>query len=93
MSIVPAMKIMLVFSLLASLGKYTFRIENLYLLIDCSMLEKWRIVKPASVHKSSHLSKQVTVNNSFIVTGWIGKALIRYRRCLLLETKGIKQCL
>ena len=39
------------------------------------------------LRNSSHLSKQVS--NSFTVTGWAGMAFIRYRRCLLLKTKGI----
>ena len=36
-SIVLATKVILVFSLVASLGKYAFRIQNPYLFIDCSI--------------------------------------------------------
>ena len=39
-------------------------------------------------HKSSHQSKPVS--NLFTLTGWAGKAFIRYRRCLLPKTKGIQ---
>ena len=38
-------------------------------------------------HKSSHQSKPVS--KLFTLTGWAGKAFIRYRRCLLPKTKGI----
>ena len=42
------MKVIFVFSLVASLGKYAFIIQNPYQFIDCSkenggILEKWRI--------------------------------------------------
>ena len=37
--------------------------------------------------KSSHQSKPVS--NLFTLTGWAGKAFLRYRRCLLPKTKGI----
>ena len=37
--------------------------------------------------KSSHQSK--SVSKLFTLTGWVGKAFIRYRRCLLPKTKGI----
>ena len=38
-------------------------------------------------HKSSHQSKPVS--KLLTLTGWEGKAFIRYRRCLLPKTKGI----
>ena len=38
-------------------------------------------------HKSSHQSKPVS--KLLTLTGWAGKAFIRYRRCLLPKTKGI----
>ena len=37
--------------------------------------------------KSSHQSEPVSY--LFTLTGWAGKAFIRYRRCLLPKTKGI----
>ena len=37
--------------------------------------------------KSSHQSK--LVSNLFKLTCWVGRAFIRYRRCLLPKTKGI----
>ena len=36
-SIVLATKVILIFSLVALLGKYAFRIQNQYLFIDCSI--------------------------------------------------------
>ena len=93
--IVQATKIILVlvFSHVASLGKYAFKIQNPYLFIDCSieMVLGWCTgeVEKSDIrlHNSSHLSKQVS--NSFTVTSWAGMAFIRYQRCLLLKTKGI----
>ena len=37
--------------------------------------------------KSLHQSKPVS--NLFTLTCWVGRAFIRYRRCLLPKTKGI----
>ena len=91
-SIVLATKVILVFSLVASLGKYAFRIQNPYLFIDCSIeigiaVVYWKVEKSdIRFHNSSHLSKQVS--NSFTVTDWTGMVFIRYRRCLLPKTKG-----
>ena len=94
----PLLLIILIFSFVASLGKYTFRMHNPYLFTDCNiengvavvrMLEGWKIVTPAQVHISLHLSKQVS--NSFTVTGWAEKVFIRYRGFLLPKTKRIKQ--
>ena len=36
-SMYKLMKVILVFSFVASLGKYAFRIQNRYLFIDCSV--------------------------------------------------------
>ena len=52
-SIALTTKVILVFSLVASLGKHAFRIKNLSLFIDCNIenggiLEKWRIVWTSS---------------------------------------------
>ena len=46
-------KVILVFSLVASLGKYVFRIKNPSLFIDCNIensgiLEKWRMARTLS---------------------------------------------
>ena len=64
-SIVPATKVILVFSLVASSGKYTFRIQNPNLLnfIDCSIENGYTgEVEKSDIHfhSSSHLSKQVS---------------------------------
>ena len=80
-SIVLAMKVILIFSLVASLGKYAFRIQNPYLFIDCSKENNIAVVYWRSgesdirFHNSSHLSEQVS--NSFIVTVRVGMAFIR----------------
>ena len=68
------------FSLVASLSKRAFRIQNPYLFVDCS-IENGIEVENSDIrfHNSSHLSKQVS--NLFTVTGWAGKALIRDGRC------------
>ena len=73
-SIVLAMKVILVFSLMATLGKYVFRIRYPYLFIDCSIengiaVVYWRSGKnDIRFYSSSHLSKQVS--NSFTVGGY-----------------------
>ena len=91
-SIVPEMKIILVFRLVASLGKYA--LENkmrIYALMQFSQKTVWRLytgeVENSHVrfHKSSHQSKPVS--KLLTLTGWAGKAFIRYRRCLLPKTK------
>ena len=75
-----------VFSLLASLGKYAFKIQNPYQFIDCSKANGIEVAcsdagevegKDIRFYNSSHLSKQVS--NS---TGWAGKVFIWYGRCL-----------
>ena len=79
-------KVIFVFSLVASLGKQAFKIQNPYQFIDCSkayVIEvPWWYAgevegKDIRFHNSSHLSKQVS--NS---TGWAGKVFIWYGRCL-----------
>ena len=82
-SIVLAMKVILVFSLLASLGKYAFRIEYRIRIIDCSIENaglRWYTgeVEKSDIrfHSSSHLSKQVS--NSFTVTGRAGMVFKKY---------------
>ena len=70
-SIVPAMKVILVFSLVASLGKYAFRIQNphlLYNFIDCSIVNGYTgEVEKSDIrfHSSSHLSKQVSIYSNW----------------------------
>jgi len=96
-SIVPGMKIILVFRLVASVGKHVFRKRNAYLCIDLvSYKTVWRWYtgltgelenSDVRIRISSHQSKPVS--NLFTSTGWAGKAFIRCRRCLLPKTKGI----
>ena len=77
-SIVLATTVILVFSLVASLGKY--RIQNPYPFILLIKRLQWYTgeMEKSDVrfHSSSHLSKQVS--NSFTVTGRAGMAFIRY---------------
>ena len=73
-SIVLVTKVILIFSVMASLAKYTFRIQNPSLFIECNIENGIAVeVEKSDIHfhNSSHLSKQVS--NSFTVTGWAGK--------------------
>ena len=61
-SIVPATKVILVFSLVASLGKYSFESVSINF-IDCSIENSYTgEVEKSDIrfHSSSHLSKQVS---------------------------------
>ena len=65
-------KVIFVFSLVTSLGKYAFRTQNLYLLfIDCNVETVLRWYS-GEVENGEHLSKQFS--NLFTVTGSAGKA-------------------
>ena len=74
----------LVFSLMALLGKYVYRIQNPYLFILLIVVQKtvlrWYTgeVEKSDIrfHSSSHLSKQVS--KSLTLTGRAGMAFIRY---------------
>ena len=72
-------KAIFMLSLVASLGKYALRIQNLYLFIDCSIENGIVVVYCKGgvwlhrFHNSSHLGKQVS--NSFAVTGGQGRHL------------------
>ena len=57
----------LVFRLVASLGKYAFRKQNAYLLIDCSIEKREVENSDIRFHKSSHQSKQFS--NLLTLTG------------------------
>ena len=79
-SIVLATKVILVFSLVASLGRYRIQDPYLIILLIVASIENGcgGIVEKSDVRfdSSSHLSKQVS--NSITLTGRAGMAFIRY---------------